>query len=482
MMPHLLRPGDRAAMVRIAALAVLAALAPGWSDAPRAQSAPPAAAPSPANPVLDAARAAFGALPEADRKAVQDALVWTGDYSGPLDGALGRGGLAAIQAFERRANAPTADGILSDAERAALLAAGDKGRKAERFAVIDDKPTGIRLGVPLARFEPSRPRPGGTVWRAKDGKVVLETTLAAADATLPVLFETLRTVTPPTKVTYSVLRADWFVITTETDKTRTYTRYGVPPLGGAPRGFSFTYDKTLGPQLDRVSVALSNSFRPDAAAATPIASAGSATAPATGAGTVPATAAAAGPRLINAVRLSAEWIATSATALKGCAAPLLNGQPVTPGPETDGIVLIRADGRAPSGLATGASVPAGGETIVAAFAGDPARPVATLFPGAMVAGSSASTPARLLAGLQPGAGGAGVYDRAGRLVGLVEQGPDERTRVAGLVVPQRTYRILPITPAAASARLAPGPEGQPRSTGQIGGIAAPAAVAIRCGN
>ena len=58
-----------------------------------ASSASPAAqSPSDAN-----AKTAFEALPEGDRHAIQDALVWAGDYSGISDGNFGKGTLAAIE-------------------------------------------------------------------------------------------------------------------------------------------------------------------------------------------------------------------------------------------------------------------------------------------------------------------------------------------------------------------------------------------------
>ena len=55
---------------------------------------------------LDAARLAFEALPEADRKAVQDGLIWTGHYSGVADGAFGRQTFEAMAAFQQGAQNP----------------------------------------------------------------------------------------------------------------------------------------------------------------------------------------------------------------------------------------------------------------------------------------------------------------------------------------------------------------------------------------
>ncbi len=73
---------------RIGGAVVLALLAQGGAAFPQGKLAPPSpAAPKPADPAFEAARAAFEPLPEAERKALQDALVWTGDFNGVTSAA-----------------------------------------------------------------------------------------------------------------------------------------------------------------------------------------------------------------------------------------------------------------------------------------------------------------------------------------------------------------------------------------------------------
>ncbi|TXN53397.1 serine protease, partial [Methylobacterium sp. WL2] len=83
---------------------------------PVPKAAPPARLPDPA---FEATRVAFEALPEAERKAVQDALVWTGDFNAVVSGAFGRRTFDALTAY--RARAGGAD-PLEPRGRAALLA------------------------------------------------------------------------------------------------------------------------------------------------------------------------------------------------------------------------------------------------------------------------------------------------------------------------------------------------------------------------
>ncbi len=88
---------------RIGGAVVLALLAQGGAAFPQGKLAPPSpAAPKPADPAFEAARAAFEPLPEAERKALQDALVWTGDFNGVTSGSFGRRTFEAIQAFAAR--------------------------------------------------------------------------------------------------------------------------------------------------------------------------------------------------------------------------------------------------------------------------------------------------------------------------------------------------------------------------------------------
>ena len=83
------------------------------SALPLAQAQAPAA-PSADDAAMAAQKAAFLALPEATRKALQEALVWLGLYVGVNDGDFGKHTRDAILAFQASVKAP-ADGTLSRA-------------------------------------------------------------------------------------------------------------------------------------------------------------------------------------------------------------------------------------------------------------------------------------------------------------------------------------------------------------------------------
>ncbi|HEX8665693.1 MAG TPA: peptidoglycan-binding domain-containing protein, partial [Beijerinckiaceae bacterium] len=231
-----------------------------------AQGARPPAAPAAGqtDAAYEAAKAAFEALPEADRKAIQEALVWTGDHTGVTTGGFGRRTFEAIQAWQKRGGAAKPDGILDAKARAALQAAAKKARDGAKFAVLTDPKTGVAIGVPQAVLPKRDQNPnGGSRWQSQDKKITLDTrAYPAGETDLPALYErNLAIQSPGRQVSYKVLRPDFFVVSGETQTGKFYTRYGLGP-GGAIRGFSLGYDKAVAKDFDRAVIAIANSFSP----------------------------------------------------------------------------------------------------------------------------------------------------------------------------------------------------------------------------
>ncbi|WP_162501628.1 peptidoglycan-binding domain-containing protein, partial [Methylobacterium crusticola] len=222
------------------------------------------------DPAFEAARAAFEARPEAERRAVQDALVWAGDYNSVTSGTFGRRTFEAIGSWQSRNGAPPS-GILDDRTRASLLAAGEGARRAARFTVAPDPATGLALGVPERLLQKRSRLPNGTRWQSGDGRVTLDTKgYALGEADLDALFERAAAAAPDRTVTYKLKRPDFIVTTGETPAGKFYIRYAAGPAG--IRGFSLAYDKAAAREVDRLVIAIANSFVPfpgEAAAAAP---------------------------------------------------------------------------------------------------------------------------------------------------------------------------------------------------------------------
>jgi hypothetical protein len=419
---------------------------------------------SPTAPAIDpaqaAAKTAFEQLPDAARRALQDDLIWTGDFNGVAGGEFGRRTYDALLAFERRQRL-TADGVLTGPERATLKQAADAARAQVRFAAVTDPATGIRIGLPQAVLTQRVAVQNGVVHRRADGQMSVQLTRFPEGEGLASLFERLRADAPGRKVTYRLQRPDWFVISGEEGGRRFYTRVAEGP--GGLRGYTFRFPLAEASSGDRLMVAIANSFEPfpgtDAAvnpARQPAQPAQPVATP-----TPPGLAPAVQAHAITATRIAPTTLVTSAAALKSCVEPRLAGRPIDP-------ALIRTIGE----VATIEGVPAGAYLALA-----PSASASSLFALSFEDGAARSvalSPASLRegfaqAGVQAAAGGAPIIDEAGRLVAMVRDAPDRVRLVAG-VAPARQHRVVMLEGLPASP---PGAVASPAA-------AAAAIVGIRC--
>jgi len=118
--------------------------------------------------------AAFGVR---ELRAIQAALVWSGDYNALLDGAWGRGSAAALAAYVRREAGR--DAALNRDLRP-LLAAFEAERRAGGWLTLHVAALDLSLSVPVLR---AGPVPGGDGaagaldWAAPDGALSVRTRL-----------------------------------------------------------------------------------------------------------------------------------------------------------------------------------------------------------------------------------------------------------------------------------------------------------------
>ncbi|MBZ6078647.1 serine protease [Microvirga puerhi] len=434
-----------------------------------AQPAPSTRAPDPA---IDAARSAFEALPEADRRGIQEGLIWTGDYSGVADGTFGRQTFDAMSTFQKNTGRPST-GILSAADRNTLQANARNDRTAVGFETVIDAKSGVQLGVPLKLLSKSGDNPnGGSRWQSADGKVTLDTRVAPGDATLSSIYDrNLAIKTPGRVVTYKVLRPDFFVIAGETPAGKFYTRYAGAASG--IRAFSIGYDKSVAPQFDRLVVAIANSFVPFPTGPGPIV-AQPASVPATPSPpTVTGGQAPYGTGLILGKRhvlTAAPLDRCKEIRIRNAKVQQINGK---------GPFLLEMsqdlEGR-PAALSPDTAA-VGQRALVFAFGNDGdgeklLAAAATIEDGQTLTGA-----------LQPGASGAPVISEAGALIGLVNAAPSSSRQIAG-IVPSARYAVVPANllterfPSLAS--ILTKPAAPMESTADIAGIVRSSIVPITC--
>jgi peptidoglycan hydrolase-like protein with peptidoglycan-binding domain len=393
---------------------------------------------------MAAAEQAFMALSEADRKTIQQDLGFATQFNGAALGTFGSLTFNGIQAFEREQKLAI-DGILTAQERQTLATIARNARNALKFVVSDDPRSGARIGVPQTIFVKREPNTtGGSRWQTADGKATLDSTALPKDGeTLQQLFERATLVTPNRKVTYKLLRPDFFVVTGETTTGKFYRRV---TLGedGSKRGFSIGYDKALGADMDRLVISIANHFdafpKANAPTSAPPIAAAPVVAPAPLSPASPPQPATPRERLATGLLLEGGHILSSAAVLKDCRTTSVGvrrtAARIVATDTAAGLILLKTDeqGRSVPVPSAGGAVAVTATLTAVGFAWTNNQP-AGVFSDATATGNN-----RVAAPLQPGGGGTALFTETGALAGLVIDDPGARRQIAG-VVPAARYRF-----------------------------------------
>lgn len=440
---------------------------------------PVLAQPRPADPRLAEATRVFEGLPEAERKAIQADLIWTGHLNSAATGSFGPLTFRAVNGFKAGRGQP--DGQLSTAERQELARLARTAREASGFAIVTDERTGVRIGIPQKLLPKREALPtGGSRWQSADGRITLDVSAAPAGEPLQALFERQITINPNVqrRITYKLLQPNFFVVAGETPGGKFFRRQASGPSG--LRGFSVGYDKAVSATFDKVVTAIADSFEPFPTGLAPaVPSAGTAVAAVAGS-TMPATAAT--ERFGVGLVVGRDLVLTAQASVEACKALKAGGRPakLRLQDQASRLALLDVAGLAGQpGPGLREEAPAIGEAaVVLGFDGNGATRSAVALAGEFRAGA-------VFAPLQPGGAGSAVFDRQGRLAGLITANPSEKSLVAG-VAPQGSYAMAGATAlqallAKAEAKLpAAAGENAERSTGAIVEAAGKAILPLAC--
>ncbi|MCA0423034.1 MAG: peptidoglycan-binding protein [Proteobacteria bacterium] len=438
------------------------------------QAAPARPEAARSDPMMEAAQQAYEALPEAERKAIQDDLIWGSTFNATVSGSFGPRTFDAIRAFERAIKAQ-ANGILEPAERQALTEAARKARAAVKFDLVTDKPTGAVLGLPLALLPKREPLPMGSLWTSRDEALMVRTGLTPGEADdLPRAFEsTLAMDVPGRKVTYKLLRPDFFVVSGEVGPRTFYTRTGVGR--GHLVTYTITYPTRSAKQYERVMIALANTFQPVATPATPAAPIAGHTAAAQGsiaapAGTLP-------PGLILTGFVAAPGKVATGALAASCPDLKVNGKPARLAPgASSGLSMLEVETGSATPLRTAIASRADTALLIG-FTAENGKPVLTVAAATMLSGDGA----RIAGPLHAEGGGTLVLDRTGSLIGLM-QTPHRTPRLVAGIVPAVGHSFTPAVEVQKAAGLTPAPaEPMPLSAGALAARLAPSLVPVSCG-
>lgn len=434
---------------------------------------------APANPAMEAAEKAFNALPEAERRQIQDDLIWASNFTATTSGSFGSRTYGAIQNFQRLARVPV-NGILDEGQRRTLASVGQQARRAARLETQADPRTGASLPIAGALFVKRETLPTGTRWESRDGAVVLETGVGKGGAEeLPAAFERFVGLQAPgRRVTYKLLRPDFFVVSGEIGPRTFYVRYAVGPNN--LRGYALSFPTARFAQMERHLIAIANGFQAVPGQSS-VAAAATAQPPA---GNVPAAQPAANPGtiqpglILTGVVVAPNRIVTAPLAAT-CTDLRVNGKPAriaSPG-GGDQPAILDADTAPVQPLQAARATDMPENLIVLGFTpgSKPALGVSTA-----TRTTDSMTAPRIAAPVLREGGGALVLDRRGQVVGIM-QSPRQAPRLVAGFVPAASHAVLPVATAfpgmGASAAVRP-----EISAGAIAALHARALVPIACGH
>jgi peptidoglycan hydrolase-like protein with peptidoglycan-binding domain len=246
-----------AAPVQQAALPEIAVAAPEPAPAPAAEPEPP---PEPDETVAEARRSE-AELDRDARKELQAALQWSGFYDGGIDGAIGPGTRAAMEAWQADRGFP-ATGVLTTRQRADLL--GERARIEAELGLqtITEREAGIEVALPMAMVEFEGYDPPFVLYRAKGGsglRVILLSQPGDAGA-LRGLYDILQTLdTVPADGPRELLDRS-FTLEGANGTTSAYATAEVTQ--GLVKGWMLVWEPAAAPRIEAVKKAMRATFRP----------------------------------------------------------------------------------------------------------------------------------------------------------------------------------------------------------------------------
>jgi hypothetical protein len=189
---------------------------------------------------------------------IQNMLIWTGHYDGLVNGNMSAATRNAIRAFQSQVGGRQ-DGTLSDSQIDQLRQRSAAKMQAAGFRSVNDKRTGIEIGLPLRLLEGSEPVRWGTTWSTT--AISVDTLRFRDGRSLGSLYSTLRSAVPGRTIDYQHYDNGWFALEgQDRDGTRFYVRAST--CGRDICGFSVAYPAGRKSDIFPIVIAMSNSFNP----------------------------------------------------------------------------------------------------------------------------------------------------------------------------------------------------------------------------
>ena len=400
------------------------------------------------------ARASEAALDRERKRDIQAALKAFGFYDAALDGAIGPGTRDAMAAWQD-ANGYFPSGILTTAQRAALLGERDRVAAELGLQTVTDSEAGIEITLPMALVQFQDYQPPFVHYAERDGsglRAVLISEPGSA-ASLAELYDRLQTLEAMPRTGPRRLGGDSFTIEGANAKAAAFAF--ARQENGAVKGFMLTWDPARPDKAARALDAMRRSFRASGSRALDPGLVAMSDAQRSG---LMAGMAVRRPALTRSgFFVGAQGaVLTTADAVAGCARITLDRDQEASVAFADaglGVALLTpATPLAPRAVARLAGIARPGEAVtVAGYSYGEALPSAALTPGRVedVTGLDGNAGVdRLTAAVLPGDAGGPVLDASGAVLGMLLAPKAE----GGRVLPKGV--AFAVDAAALSARMA----------------------------
>jgi peptidoglycan hydrolase-like protein with peptidoglycan-binding domain len=195
--------------------------------------------------------------PDANVQKIQEALVWTGYYEGPIDGSAGPGTQSAAKKFQRELSKPET-GTLDESQAAVLVQRAQTAMQTSGYRPILDPRSGVRIGIPFLLVSQRKNANAGTDYISPDGRIQIGLRVFRTNQELSAVFTELKekSVTS-SQLAYSTSRSNWFVLAGESVTKKYYVRYHANR--DLIAGFFSIHDKSLpketnGPLVSAITI------------------------------------------------------------------------------------------------------------------------------------------------------------------------------------------------------------------------------------
>jgi peptidoglycan hydrolase-like protein with peptidoglycan-binding domain len=193
----------------------------------------------------------------------QEALIWTTDYEGRIDGKPGEGTIAAIKKFQRGLGHPET-GTLTDSETETLITQGFALRDAVKFKQVTDLRAGVSVGIPTGLLPDPKDVSWGKSWYSKKNELAIDTLRLRDDVSLRALYDKLLSINDRTVAYHRFVEDSWFVIAAFEKGAAVYVRANLVKFADRDpeiRGYSVWMGPNRPKSYQSIAPAMLSSFR-----------------------------------------------------------------------------------------------------------------------------------------------------------------------------------------------------------------------------